>query len=621
MKTYSRRQAIQTLSTGLGGILFGNPLMEMALVPVVGSAQFFNRNIPNEAHTEMGKLAKYGIAVFAFTPGNGWVIVTEDGRHFARNIPDECYSQLKTFISQGHKIRSIAFPPKSGSNSWVIVTDRTHFARNIPDECFKKLNAYKSSKYTIRHVAFPPQGGNSWVIVADQAFHARNIPDECFQVMNNLQESPRPGRPAPRKIHHVSFAPSGGWVVLAEDYFFARNIPDECFAQLGNFKGKKRQNDIVAFSPEKSGWSAISSTSFVSAPQDEIRNFENSVGTGGIWQLMRDKKVPGVSVAVVLNNRLAWSCGYGFTRTGKSGAMHPDSFIGAASNSKVFGGIAAMKLVEAGKIKLSDDIRDKISWTIPVKSGVSVKQAPTLELLLGHQAGFNVHGVGGYTSKEKIPTLKELLEGSGNASNAKIQIEQEPGSTWKYSGGGFLMLDKLIKDLSGGTPAADWMNTNLLAPMGMRNSTFSITVPNSYSGGNNLAYGHNTKGEEYFWRRYPQACAAGLHTTAPDLARLIIMMNQGGTIDGKRILKSDSVERMYQLVNSAKSSTQGIAVKVRGKRTDNSFRYYHGGYHNGLNSQFFGFPNQQAGVVVLTNGEASTREIIAQAVRDTYGWG
>ncbi|MDX5477658.1 MAG: hypothetical protein LPJ98_04305, partial [Cyclobacteriaceae bacterium] len=55
---------------------------------------FFNRNLANETHNQIGTFSKNGITSLAFTPSAGWVITTKDGKSFARNIPQECHDKI-----------------------------------------------------------------------------------------------------------------------------------------------------------------------------------------------------------------------------------------------------------------------------------------------------------------------------------------------------------------------------------------------------------------------------------------------------------------------------------------------------------------------------------------------
>lgn len=638
----TRRDAIQRLTTGALALpmLGGRSELEAWLTGILGpayAATYFNRNIPDEAHTQMGKLAPDGLSTFSFTPSNGWVITTLKGRRFARNIPGACYNQLLQYLSDGHRIQVLAFPPQGG-NSWLIVTDRTVSSTGIPSECASKITEFRNQRRQVLSVAFPPAGGNRWVVVANGAFFARNIPDECYQIMRNLSQRPRPGAAVPRQIHQVSFTPSGGWSVLADDYIFGRNIPDECWDRMKTFRSQGRRIDNVAFSPERGGWSIVSNGGAGSAPRDEIRTFESSIVRGSvtesIWERMRWSNVPGVAVACVIGNRLAWSCGYGQLEAGRDPAAHPESVFQAASVSKVFAAMGAMALVRRGDLQLTDDIRDHLSWTVPVSVQGRIP-APTLELLLSHRAGFNVSGFGGYPAGRSLPTLDEILAGTSSrrgvtVNSAAIQLTMTPG-TFSYSGGGYQVLQKLIEDLTSRS-FETWMASTILAPFGMGDSSFNTVVSTAELQGNNVASGHDASGRVITGRRnqYPEAAAAGLYTTSEDLARMIMAINRiagGQTRSGDPLRPAEVTDMLTR-----RASGYGLGFRVNGgDPTAAGFRYSHGGTNAGFKALFYGYPNRDggSGVVVMSNGAGRAigtdggrnfRTAIADAVAAAYGW-
>ncbi|MGP3937679.1 twin-arginine translocation signal domain-containing protein [Nonomuraea sp. KM88] len=148
------RRRFLTLAGAAGAAVGG--LAEPALAAGYPS---FNRRIPEEAHVKMKELAPYRITSFAFTPSNGWVMVTADGRYFARGIPDACFTELKKLVTAGRRIHCVAFPPEGGDR-WLITTDKGVSARNIPEECHQRITAYYAAGQQVGHVAFPPSGGN-----------------------------------------------------------------------------------------------------------------------------------------------------------------------------------------------------------------------------------------------------------------------------------------------------------------------------------------------------------------------------------------------------------------------------------------------------------------------------
>jgi CubicO group peptidase (beta-lactamase class C family) len=598
----------------------------------------FNRNIDPEAHAQMERLLAEGIAVFAFHPDGGWVIVTEKGSKFARNIPEECNQKLEEFLAAGHKIRSIAFPPQGG-NRWVIVTDRTKFARNIPAEANEQLERFLAQGHKVLSVAFPYRRttDNSWVILAEDDFFARNIDDEAYQIIRNFMQRPRPGAARSRPVHDVAFAPGGGWVVLGEDDFYARNIDDEAFQTLGNFWNDKRQIAIVAFDPDGNGWSIISNEKYTTRPElDEIQLFERNVGGETVSQRRRTNNVPGVSVAVVVDNRLAWSTGYGHLVTGGDDAAHPESLYQAASISKVLAAIGMHRLVDDGDINLDSDILDDLSVAVPSRPCLNGNPAILLRDVLSHVSpvmgrsttrpmdvcsGFTANvggGYSGYAAGASLPTLNQIIAGTGSANTPAITRSRFIGGMFSYSGDGFTLLQKLTEDLTGDS-FSNWMQEEILDPMGMDDSFFSTTVPQRFFDARNVATGHSESGARISGdrRQYPEFAAAGLYSTARDLARVIIMLNQDGVIGGTRILSAAARDSLV---------VSGIGIFVNGGAnvTANADFYLHGGTNDGFRSLLVGIPGERAGVVVMTNGDArfgaTFREELVQAVINAYGW-
>jgi len=590
----------------------------------------FNRNIQDEAHDKIRSMGPAGVRVFAFTPSGGWVIVTKSDL-FARNIPDECYDKLRSFFNNGHQVRLIAFPPEGG-NRWVIVSDRDLFARNIPDECYEKLKEFWSAGHKPTCVAFPYPGGNRWVILAGKALYARNIDDECFQHLVNFSQGKRPAE-------RVAFTKSGGWFILAKDRYWARRVPQECYEKAGQFRQDGWLVDHVNFAPS-GGWSIITNTRDPDYAADPVREWESRVFKDGqhwrdIWERMAHYKVPGLGVAVVLNNKIAWACSYGRIEAGENQWVHNDTVFQAASISKPVSAVGFLKLVEDGDLTLDEDVNPKLGWTLPLRSCAmsSWKSKVTLRRLLTHFGGIigrgttkpldkcsgfedDGGGFGGYlnSSGTGVPTLNEILAGTSgregvSVNSPRVEITHEPGKRYSYAGHGFVLMMKLLKTQTGVDFGA-WMRDNVLEPAGMRHSTFNLTAP-AFSGP--PAAGHDEEGNVMQGRRYryPESAAAGLYTTPSDLCRLVILLNQEGRIDGRRVLDQALAREMVD---------QGLSLGTAGAGVER--RYGHGGSNRGFKCTMKGYREQKAGAAIMTGGDLGGKlagEIFEALVR-TYGW-
>lgn len=589
----------------------------------------FNRNIPEEAHQRLQQMGPAGVRAFAFTPGGGWVIVTRNG-HFARNIPPECFEQIGTLRAAGHEIRCIAFPPEGG-NRFLIVTDRTYFARNIPQECFERLGQMWAAGARPSCVAFPRSGGNRWAILAGRQLYCRGIDDECFQLLVNFSQGLRPAQ-------QLAFTPGGGFAILAQDRFFARRVPDECYQQMRAMAATQRL-DHLAFS-FAAGWSIISNTPARPLPADPLREFEARITqVGGAWAGIRERMAahgtPGVGVALVQNNQIAWACSYGRTEAGSADWVHNDTVFQAASCSKPVAAVGFLQLVQDNLVGLDEDVNSKLGWTLPRRACAPADWAARVNLrrMLQHRggiigrgaalprdrcSGFEMGGGGGFAGYPNqagvgVPTVREILAGQSSRPGVKVyshgvELSYEPDTLEAYSGEAFVLMMQLLQQQRG-VAFADWMQARVLAPLGMARSTFALTAP-SWSGP--PASGH-VAGKPIAGKRnrYPEGAAAGLYTTASDLCRFIIGINQGGSSSGQTVLAGHLCQQMLAQRLGMPSGRIG--------REDEWF--WHNGGNAGFTCQFKGFPKRRGGYVVLTNGDqGALHEEIAQALERSYGW-
>jgi CubicO group peptidase (beta-lactamase class C family) len=606
---------------------------------------YFNRGIPQEAHDTMGQFAAAGIAVFAVTHGGGWVLIARDGRYFARGIPDECFQKIGEFLHGGDKVRVVAFTPDGG---WVVLTDRHYFARGIPDECFQKIGEFWNKGWQITAIAFPPPGGNRWLILAGGALYARNVPAELFQWLRNYQQGTSPAR-------FVGFPPSGGnaWAMVTPGYYAARNVPPECFQKIGEFYKDGWAVDQVVFMPTGGGWSVIANDRVPANASDPVREFEwRMFQDGGTWKSIWDRMaayhVPGVSVAAVIDNRLAWACGYGQLEAGTDQWVLPENPFQAASVSKAVSAIGFLRLVQDNLIGLDDSVVNHVGWNLPKRACAQQAwmNAVTLHNLLPHQGGiigvdttdadpagsctsFKTGGFGGFngyanTPGVQVPTVDQILNGTAPANSPRVELTHQPGvgttvtndsrnppvpqRSSSYSGGAYVYMQRLLQNLRG-TDLGTWMANNVFSQAGMTHSTYQLE-PTALS----PSAGHDSNGAVIPGKRnrYPESAPAGLYTTAADLCQLIIMWNQQGQVNGHAIVDATRADDMR---------VRGLGPQAWSQNT-NDWTVWHNGANHGFKCEFYAYPSRRAGYAVFTNGDDGDKlygEIHA-ALKRTYGW-
>ncbi len=571
---------------------------------------FFDSNIPNDAHTFIGScMGGPGVSVVAFTPSGGWVVVAANGAYFAEGIPQDCFTTLGNFIRNGWTVRSIAFPPTGGA-SWVVIADQGFFASNIPNDCYQMIENFYNGGSKISCVAFPPSGGDSWVIVANNALFAHNIDDECFQTLCNYTQGIR-------RATQVTFAPNGGWLIYGDEAYFARNIDNSCFQQVQTFENDDWLVEHVAFT-SSGGWSVICNDPLPQSP-DPLRVLENFFlqDANGQWHTIYDRMafygVPGASVAFIQNNAVAWRTSYGVLQTGGSQYVYTNTPFQAASISKPHTSIGVQLLAQNNAIALTDPVGKDTSWTVATRPCAQAAWADqsTVQLILQHMGGFiglgNTNplntcsnfnmgeggGFGGYTNMPGVilPTLDQVLSGTAPANSPAIEITVQPGPpNFFYSGMGYVVLMRMMQDVTG-ADFRDWMQQNVLTPLGMTNSTFALDLPASLS---RAAVGHDTSAQPIPGLRnlYPEASAAGLYTNAGDLCQTIIMLNGSGLINGTQLLNAQQAGAML---------SNQLGIFISGQPDQPGYIFNHDGENRGFTAVIQGYPNQGAGMAIMTN--------------------
>jgi CubicO group peptidase (beta-lactamase class C family) len=239
---------------------------------------------------------------------------------------------------------------------------------------------------------------------------------------------------------------------------------------------------------------------------------------------MQQLHIPGVSIAIVHHGVIEWARGYGIA-TPAGAPVTPDTLFQAGSISKPVASMAALHLVQEGKLSLDADVNTKLtSWKVP-PSDAAPGAIVTPRELLTHTAGMTVHCFPGYTPAGPVPTLVQVLNGEKPANTPAIRIETPPGTKWNYSGGGFTIMQQLVIDVSH-QPFPKLLHDTVLAPIGMTHSTYDQPLPTAMQPHAAAPYDSHGVALPEGAHTYPEMAAAGLWTTPSDLGRYIIENQQ-----------------------------------------------------------------------------------------------
>jgi len=325
---------------------------------------------------------------------------------------------------------------------------------------------------------------------------------------------------------------------------------------------------------------------------------------------MSQLHVNAVSIAVILYGKLDWARAYGFADKERNIAATPDTLFQAGSISKPLTALAALKRVDVGELDLDRNVDDYLkSWKLPDNEFTTTHKV-TVRNILNHTAGLTVWGFPGYSRDTKMPSTVEVLDGKGNTP--AIRVWKQPDLSWRYSGGGYTILQLLLSEQSGMSfPAL--MRDSVLKPLKMNHSTYEQPLPEALRAMAASGYDRDGKKVEGDWHVYPEMAAAGLWTTPRELAKYVIAI-QNANRGRSHFLSPKMVHAML----TPGMNNHGLGPVI----TADGLRFGHGGADDGFQAEVTGFLDGRGGVVVMANSDNGGRlaQELIQTLGNLYAW-
>ena len=329
---------------------------------------------------------------------------------------------------------------------------------------------------------------------------------------------------------------------------------------------------------------------------------------------MKELNVPGVSIAVLHNGKIEWARGFGVRSLGGD-PVNAETIFQAGSISKPLAAMACLRLVQEGKLSLDADVNTYLtSWKFPADP-IAAGKPLTLRELLTHTGGTTVHGFPGYASTEPVPTLVQVLNGEKPANTPAIRSEAAPMARWNYSGGGYTIMQLAVIDVAH-EPFPKLLHDLVLAPIGMKHSTYDQPLPESLRKNAATPYRGDGKPVEGGAHTYPEMAAAGLWTTPTDLAIYAIEVEQSLAGKANHVLSADMTRQML----TPGMGRWGLGLSIGGSDADPYFT--HGGANEGFRNNFAAYEKNGEGVFVMTNGDngGQIADEVMHSVANEYQW-
>lgn len=323
-----------------------------------------------------------------------------------------------------------------------------------------------------------------------------------------------------------------------------------------------------------------------------------------------DKKLPALSVALVDDQRVVWSAGFGFRDAAKKTPATPETVYRVGSVSKLFTDVAVMQLVEEGKLDLDAPVAQYLPEFKPVyKDG---EKPIALRMLMAHRSGLiREPPVGNYFDPTE-PTLEKTI-----ASLNGIPLVYPPGEREKYSNAAIGLVGYVVQKVQKEKFEAA-VQRRVLDPLGMASSSFLPTPAVK----KNLA---DAVMWTYHGREFPappfelgMAPAGCMYSTVLDLAKFQHCLFAGGKIGGRQLLKGETIEEMFRPQYAKAGEKRGFGLGFFVSEFEGVRRVSHGGAVYGFATTFAMLPGEKLGVVVVASRDvanAVTTRIADDALR------
>ncbi len=326
-----------------------------------------------------------------------------------------------------------------------------------------------------------------------------------------------------------------------------------------------------------------------------------------LLQKMQQSHAPGLSAAIVFEDRILWTGAYGSADVAGGVPVTDQTSFNLASVSKTLVGTAAMQLVESGVVGLDDPVDHWLAFTAenPNHTG----QPFTFRQLLAHVSGLRdnwqiLNSV--YTQGDSPIPLGRFMEayitpGSTFYNKNKNFAPWAPATDFEYSNEGYALLGAAVEGATGQS-FEDYCDQSIFSPLGMNGTAWrladldlaKVALPHRWDSGKQdyESYGH------YGYPDYPSGLA---RSTATELARFLLVHMNDGTWGGRTLLDTASVGEMQTVQYPGLDSTQGLAFYYWNHSTGQ--RLGHSGGDLGVTTEMWFRPSDGIGVIMLCNGE------------------
>ncbi len=319
---------------------------------------------------------------------------------------------------------------------------------------------------------------------------------------------------------------------------------------------------------------------------------------------MAQNSVQGLSIALVDDQQVVWSEGFGFADTDAGIPATADTIYRIGSVSKLFTTVSALQLAEQGRLDLDSPLKQSIP-DFSLRTRFNHAAPITLRSIMTHHSGIPSDYLKGMWTPQPQPI-----------SSLPMLIRDEyaaypPNTVLSYSNLGMSLLGLAVQNISG-QEFCSHLQQHLLQPLGMQQTTCAAAISQTASAAK--AYSGSKEKQEPPLRDIP---AGGLNGSVRDMSRFIRMVLAQGELEGQRIIKPETVREMLTPQNSTialdRSFRIGLGWMLGGLGGINIQQAGTVAHHAGATlyhrAQLVVLPQVKLGVVVLSNTDSAQQSV------------
>lgn len=335
-------------------------------------------------------------------------------------------------------------------------------------------------------------------------------------------------------------------------------------------------------------------------------------------QLLSQHQLPGLSLAVIDNYQVAFSHVEGVKAFGENALIDQNTAFSTASISKPVTATLAFMLEEQGKLDLDVPVTHYLKrWTLP-SSEWTDKTPVTLRHLLSHTAGTTQSGFADFYLGDEIPTPIDSLNGvKVPRYSTPIDFIFEPGTNWQYSGGGYVIVQIALEDVTGQS-LAELAESMLFKPLNMQHTTMHQHGDKNFL--TNVAKVHDSQ-QQVIGTGIPicpQIAPSGMWSTPLDMAKWVIAYQKALAGQSTSVISEQVAKNSTEILSISKIGSWAFGGWSAGwmRREDDANRewFSHGGSNTGTGGHLMASMKDGKGLIVFANGDRPARNPVIETI-------